>query len=152
MGIMSEIEVRARQEVELENYIMHVQIEGRMYDQLVYNHIIPSAVGYQNKLIKNVLGIKEVYGKEHKKLSEGQSAIIKSIAEHLSALKENTDRMINARKKANKLIDTNKKAAVYCNNVKPIFDIIRLHCDKLEQLVDNQVWPLTKYQELLFAN
>ncbi|QCX00864.1 glutamine synthetase type III [Aggregatimonas sangjinii] len=150
MKVMSETEVRARQEVELEAYIMHVQIEGRVYGQLVYNFVIPSAVDYQNKLLTNVLGMKDVYGAAHKKLSEGQLAIIESIAEHLTDLKKKTDIMTDARRKANKLTDSHKKALAYCNDVKPYFEEIRLNCDKLEKLVDNKVWPLTKYQELLF--
>lgn len=150
MNVMSEIEVRARQEVELEAYIMHVQIEGRVFDQLIYNHIIPAVVGYQNTLISNVLGMKDIYGAAHKKLAAVQLTIIEAIAEHLTALKKKTDTMTDARRKANKLSDSRKKATAYCNDVKPNFDEIRLHCDKLEQLVDNQVWPLTKYQELLF--
>ena len=150
MNVMSETEVRARQEVELEAYIMHVQIEGRVFNQLVYNHIIPAAIEYQNKLIKNVLGMKDIYGAAHKKLSEGQLILIDTIANHLSILKKKTDVMTDARRKANKLTDNHKKAMAYCNDVKPFFDEIRVHCDKLEQLVDNQIWPLTKYQELLF--
>ncbi len=151
MKVMSETEVRARQEVELEAYIMHVQIEGRVYGQLVYNYIIPAVVGYQSALISNVLGMKDIYGAAHKKLSEGQLTIIETLAEELKALQKKTDIMTDARRKANKLTDSHKKALAYCNDVKPYFDDIRMHCDTLEQLVDNQVWPLTKYQELLFV-
>lgn len=150
MKVMSEIEVKARQEVELEAYILHVQIEGRVLNELVYGHIIPAAIEYQNTLIQNVLGLKEIYGAAHKKLSEGPSNIIEQMAEHLVTLKKNTDAMTEARKKANKLTDSHKKAVAYAENVKPYFDEIRYHCDKLEQLVDDQVWPLTKYRELLF--
>ncbi|MGB5666285.1 MAG: glutamine synthetase III [Maribacter sp.] len=151
LNVMSEIEVRARQEVELEAYIMHVQIEGRVFNELVYSYIIPAAVEYQNKLIKNVIGLKDIYGAAHKKLSDGQSGIIEQIAEHLAALKKKTDAMVEARKKANVMTDSNKKAYAYCENVKPFFDEIRYHCDKLERLVDDQLWPLTKYRELLFV-
>lgn len=150
MKVMSEIEVKARQEVELEAYILHVQIEGRVLNELVYSHIIPAAIEYQNTLIQNVLGLKEIYGAAHKKLSEGQSNIIELMAEHMVTLKRKTDAMTDARKKANKLTDSHKKAFAYAENIKPYFDEIRYHCDKLEQLVDNQVWPLTKYRELLF--
>ena len=150
MEVMSETEVRARQEVELDTYILSVQIEGRMYDQLIYNHVMPATIDYQNKLIENVLGMKDIYGPAYKKLSAGQLTIIEAIAEHLMVLKKKVDLMIDARKKANQLTDSHKKAAAYCNDVKPYFDEIRKHCDKLEQLVDNRIWPLTKYQELLF--
>ena len=151
MGVMSETEVRARLEVELEAYILHIQIEGRVFNDLVYSQVIPSAIGYQNKLIKNVLGMKEIYGAAHMPFSNGPLSIIEQIAEHIAALKKKTDAMTDARKKANKLMDTHKKAFAYCENVKPYFDEIRMHCDKLEQLVDNQSWPLTKYRELLFV-
>ena len=151
MKVMSEVEVRARYEVELEAYIMHIQIEGRVYDELVYSLVIPAAIRYQNLLIKNVLGLKEIYGAAHSGLTSGQSSIIEQIAEHVSDLKKKTDAMTDARRKANKLNDSDKKATAYCENVRPYFDDIRLHCDKLEQLVDNGEWPLTKYRELLFA-
>lgn len=150
MKVMSEIEVKARQEVELEAYILHLQIEGRVLNELVYGHIIPATIEYQNLLIQNVLGLKEIYGAAHKKLSEGQSNIIEQMAEHMVTLKKKTDGMTEARKKANKLNDSQKKAVAYAENVKPYFDEIRFHCDKLEQLVDDQVWPLAKYRELLF--
>ncbi len=150
MNVMSEIEVKARQEVELENYIMYLQIEGRVFNELVYNHIIPSAIEYQNIVIKNVIGLKEIYGVVHKELAVGQLNILEQIAEHILALKKKTDAMTSTRKSANKLSDTYKKATAYCENVKPYFDEIRYHSDKLEQLVGDQIWPLTKYRELLF--
>ncbi len=150
MKVMSETEVRARQEIDLENYIMHLQIEGRVYNELVYGFIIPAAVAYQNTLIKNVSGLKEIYGAAHQNFSEGQLSMIEEIAQHLVGLKKMTDAMTDARKKANGQKDIKKKATAYCNNVKPYFDEIRQHSDKLEKLIDNQLWPLTKYRELLF--
>lgn len=151
MGVMSETEVRARQDIELEAYVRHLQIEGRVLDELVYNHVIPAAIEYQNILIKNVLGLKDIYGAAHKNLSDGQSGIIEQIAESLVSLKKNEDAMVDARKRANKLTDTQKKAFGYCDNVKPYFEEIRKHCDILEQLVDDRLWPLAKYRELLFV-
>ncbi|WP_298501567.1 glutamine synthetase III [uncultured Maribacter sp.] len=148
--VMSEVEVKARQEVELDTYILHLQIEGRVLNELVYNHIIPAAIEYQNKLMQNVIGLKDIYGAAHKKLADGQLTILEEIAEHMVSLKKLTDNMTDARKKANKLKESAKKANAYCENVKPYFDEIRYHCDKLEQLIDNQLWPLTKYRELLF--
>ncbi|MFT4833163.1 MAG: glutamine synthetase [Psychroserpens sp.] len=150
MNVMSEVEVRARQEVELEAYILHLQIEGRMYNEIVYNYLIPAAITYQNKLIKNVMGLKDIYGAAHKSFTEGQLSIIENIAENISALKKKTDDMTEARKSANVLKDVNKKAFAYCDNVRPYFEEIRNHCDKLERMVDDQLWPLTKYRELLF--
>lgn len=150
MDVMSEVEVKARQEVELEAYIFHIQIEGRVFNEIVNNHILPSAIAYQNKLIENVTGLKEIFGAAHKKLSDGQLTIIEQIAEHIAEVKKKTDAMTDARRNANTIVDINKKARAYCDNVRPYFDAIRYHCDKLEQLVDNQIWPFTKYRELLF--
>lgn len=150
MKVMSEVEVAARKEVELETYIFQLQIEGRVYNELVYSYVIPAAITYQNNLIKNVMGLKDIYGAAHKKLTDGQLAIIEQIAEHIADLKKQTDMMTDARRSANKLKDINKKAYAYCDNVKPYFDKIRTHCDKLESVMDNNLWPLTKYRELLF--
>jgi len=150
MQVMSEIEVRARQEVDLENYILQTQIEGRVFNELVNTHIIPAAIQYQNSVIENVKGLKEVVGASYKKLAEGQLAILEEISLHLGATKKKSEAMIVARKKANGIQDIHKKAQAYCNDVKPFFDDIRYHCDKLEQLVDDQSWPLAKYRELLF--
>ena len=150
MNVMSEVEVRARQEVELEAYILHLQIEGRMYNEIAYNYVIPAAITYQNMLIKNVMGLKDIYGAAHKSFTEGQLSIIENIAENVSALKKKTDAMTEARKSANALKDVNKKAFAYCDNVRPYFEEIRNHSDKLERMIDDQLWPLTKYRELLF--
>ena len=151
MNVMSEVEVAARKEVELETYIMNIQIEGRIFTELVYNHIVPAVIGYQNKLIENVIGLKEIYGAAHKGLAEGQLNIIEKIAGHLTELKKKTDAMVDARRKANVIKDTDKKALAYCENVRPYFEEIRSHCDRLERMVDDQLWPLTKYRELLFV-
>ncbi len=151
MGVMSEVEVRARQEVELDTYIMHVQIEGRVFNEIIYNHVIPAAIEYQGMIVSNVSGLKEIYGAGHKKLSEGQLTIIEQIAKHVEALKLKTDAMVEERKKANLIEDSNTKAYAYSEKVKPYFEDIRYHCDKLERLVDDRLWPLTKYRELLFV-
>lgn len=150
MHVMSEVEVKARQEVELEAYIMHLQIEGRVLNELVYNFVIPSVIDYQSKVIKNVIGLKELYGAGHVKMTAGQLDIIQKVSQHMKILKEKTDTMIDARKSANKLNDSLKKATEYSERVKSHFEEIRYHCDKLEQLVADQDWPLTKYRELLF--
>jgi len=150
MKVMSEVEIAARKEVELETYIFQIQIEGRVYNELVYSYIIPAAIKYQNQIIKNVIGLKDIYGAAHKKLSDGQLSIIEQIAEHIAAIKSLTDKMTDARRSANKLKDIDKKAFAYCDNVKPYFEQIRNHSDKLESLMDNNIWPLTKYRELLF--
>jgi glutamine synthetase len=97
------------------------------------------------------LGLKEIYGASYTKHAESQLRIIEQITEHLETLKSKTDAMVEERKKANKMTDTHKKAYAYCEQVKPYFEEIRYHSDKLERLVDDQLWPLTKYRELLFV-
>ena len=148
--VMSEVEVMARKEVELETYILQTQIEGRVFNEMMYNFVIPAAISYQNKIIENVTGLKEIYGAAYKKYAEDLLSIIEQISEHVVQIKKKTDEMTEARKRANNLVDVNKKAFAYCDNVKPYFEEIRYHCDKLEQLIDNATWPLAKYRELLF--
>ncbi len=150
MEVMSEVEIMARKEVELETYILQTQIEGRVFNELIYNFIIPAAVSYQNILIENVSGLKDIYGAAYKKFAEELLSVIEQISEHLVEIKKKTDRMTDARKRANNMTDVNKKAFAYCDDVRPYFEDIRYHCDKLEQLTDNEIWPLAKYRELLF--
>ena len=150
-GILTKEEVHARYEIELEEYMMKIQIEGRVLGDIATNHVIPTAIRYQNTLIENVSGLKDIFGTGFKKLAKEQMDIITDISERINAIKTNVDAMINERKKANKMTDEAKKAKAYCEKVKPYFDEIRLHCDKLEMTVDDELWPLTKYRELLFT-
>jgi glutamine synthetase len=151
MGVMNKIESEARYEIEMEEYVLHIQIEGRVLGDIARNHIVPTAVKYQNILIENVKGLKEIYGDGFKKLAKEQLNLIEEISSHIEAINSNVTKMTNERKKANQLEDLDKKATTYCLKVKPIFDEIRYHCDKLELLVDDEIWPLTKYRELLFT-
>lgn len=151
LGIMSKVEIEARHEIEVEEYAMHIQIEGRVLGDIARNHVIPTAIRYQNILIENVQGLKDIYGKDFKKLAGEQMRLIKEISGHIENINKDITAMINARKKANKMEDAEKRAFEYCNKVKPFFDEIRYHCDKLELLVDDEIWPLTKYRELLFT-
>ncbi|WP_420400445.1 glutamine synthetase III [Flagellimonas sp.] len=151
MDVLSEVELKAHQEVELDAYILHVQIEGRVLSEMVYNHIIPAAVNYQNSLLTNVQGLKEIYGAVYNKVAESQLNILEQIGEHLAEIKKQTDEMTAARRRANGLSTINKKAQAYCNDVRPYFESIREQSDKLEKLVSDEVWPFTKYRELLFA-
>ena len=112
---------------------------------------MPTAVRYQNILVENVRGLKEIYGASFKKVAQEQLNLIESISSHIDSINSNVTAMIEERKKANKEIDIDKKANHYCVKVKPFFDDIRYHCDKLELLVDDELWPLTKYRELLFT-
>ena len=151
MNVMNKIEIDARYEVELEEYIMRVQIESRVLGDISKNHVVPTAIGYQNALIKNVTGLKDIFGKDFEMYASEQIKLIKKISEHIEAIHSKVDNMINARKKANVIEDIEAKAEAYCFKVKPFFDDIRYHCDKLELMVDDELWPLTKYRELLFT-
>jgi len=151
LGVMNRVESEARYEIEMEDYVMRIQIEGRVLGDIARNHIVPVAVRYQNILIENVKGLKEIYGKDFKKFGQEQLNLIEDISEHIASINSDVTLMINERKIANKIGEIDKKADAYCNKVKPIFDDIRYHCDKLELLVDDEIWPLTKYRELLFT-
>ena len=151
LGIMNKIESEARYEIEMEEYVLRIQIEGRVLGDIARNHIVPTAVKYQNVLIGNVKGLKEIYGTGFKKHAKEQMVLIEEISEHIESINSNVTKLINARKTANTISDIEKKALDYCHKVKPIFDDIRYHCDKLELLVDDELWPLTKYRELLFT-
>ena len=151
LGIMSKVEIEARHEIQVEEYAMRIQIEGRVLGDVARNHVIPTAIRYQNILIENVQGLKEIYGTEFKKIAKEQMDLIERISNHIAKINKGITDMINERKKANKIDDSEKRAFAYCDNVRPYFDEIRYHCDKLELLVDDELWPLTKYRELLFT-
>jgi glutamine synthetase len=151
LNIMNHVEVEARYEIELEEYTKKIQIEGRVLGDIARNHIIPTAIRYQNTLIENVRGLKEIFGKDFEKIAKEQIVLIKEISLHIEGINTNVLAMIEARKKANALADAQKMAEMYCDKVKPFFEIIREHCDKLELMVDDEVWTLTKYRELLFT-
>ena len=151
MHVMNHIEVEARYEIELEEYTKKIQIEGRVLGDIARNHVIPTAIKYQNTLIENVKGLKEIFGDDFKKIGKEQIVLIKEISEHIEGINTKVEEMTEARKKANVLTDAQKMAEMYCDTVKPHFEEIREHCDKLELLVDNETWTLTKYRELLFT-
>ena len=151
LGIMNHVEVEARYEIELEEYTKKIQIEGRVLGDIARNHVIPTAIRYQNTLIENVRGLKEIFGKDFEKIAREQIILIKEISAHIEGINSNVEKMTEARKKANALTSAEKMAQSYCDVVKPYFEIIRDHCDKLELLVDDEVWTLTKYRELLFT-
>lgn len=151
MKVMSKVETKARYEIEVEEYTMRIQIEARVLGDIAGNHVIPTAVRYQNMLIKNVSGLKEIFGKDFEKHAIQQIQLIKRISEHIEGIHSKVDMLINTRKKANKIEDIEAKAQVYCSKIKPFFIDIRYHCDKLELMIDDELWPLTKYRELLFT-
>ena len=145
-GVLNEIEIQARHEIMLENYIMKVQIEARVIGDLALNHIIPTAIIYQNKLIQNANGLK---GLEIN--AEDIIETIQDLSNHINMIKKLTNEMVEERKKVNKMEDSRTRAIAYCDQVKAkYFDQIRYSVDKLELLVDDEDWPLVKYRELLF--
>jgi glutamine synthetase len=150
-SVLSDREMKARYEISLENYIKKLQIESRVMGDLATNHIIPTAIRYQNTLIENVKGLQEVLdNKTFVRLSNNQLLNIKEISEHISIIRTLVNDMIDARKVANKIESIDGMAESYKSNVLPFFDKIRYHVDKLEFLVDDELWPLPKYRELLF--
>jgi len=151
MDVMSEIEIKARHEIELDEYSLRIQIEGRVLGDIALNHVVPTAVNYQNTLIKNVKGLKEIFGKEFESIAKDQIDLIRKISEHIGVITSKTNAMIEERKKANVMEEAEEKAITYCEKVKPYFDKIRYHCDKLELMVDDELWPLAKYREMLFT-
>lgn len=151
LNVMNRVESEARYEIEMEEYILRIQIESRVLGDIARNHVVPIAIRYQNTLIENVSGLKEVYGAGFKKLAKEQMSLIEQISGHIEIINTKITQMIDARKSANNIDELEKKADDYCFKVKPFFEEIRYHSDKLELLVDDEIWPLTKYRELLFT-
>ena len=150
-GVMTRKELEARNEVKWETYTKKIQIEARVLGDLVMNHIVPVATEYQSKLIDNVFKMKGLFAEdEAASLSAENIALIKKIAEHTSYIKEHVDAMVAARKVANKVADEREKAIAYHDTIAPMLEQIRYHIDKLELIVDDQMWTLPKYRELLF--
>lgn len=147
-GVFTKREALARHEILLDNFYKKLQIEARVIGELAINILIPAALTYQSRLIENVRGLKDI-GLD-KSTYVAQLDIINKIAEHINGLKQNVDDMINERKKANKVEDLRERAIDYDEKVKSYFAPIRFHADKLETLVDDSLWPLPKFRELLF--
>ncbi len=149
LGIMNEVEIKARYEIEIEAYIKKIQIESRVLGDIARNHIIPTAIDYQNTVIANVQGLKAIYEDDYLSLAKEQVALIKDISTYVAAINQAITKMTVARKLANKksIID---RANAYCLEVLPFLTLIRKDCDKLELLITDELWPLPKYRELLF--
>ena len=151
LGVMNKVEIEARHEIEIEEYTLRVQIEARVFGDIARNHVIPTALKYQNTLIENVKGLKDIYGTSFKKHAAEQLILIEDISARVAAINSGVTNLINQRKEANLINDAEAKADSYCYKVKPYFDTIRYHCDKLELLIDDEIWPMPKYRELLFT-
>lgn len=152
MNVLTPRELEARQEIEFESYILKIQIEARLMGDLVQTHIIPAVVEYQNRLLSNIQGIMSALGdKAGKEAAAAQIELVTKISMHLNKMKATCDTMLQARKDANKIEHAEEKAVAYCDKVKVYFDEIRYHADKLELLVDDELWPLPKFREMLFT-
>ncbi len=151
-GIFTNKELESRVEVEYEKFTKKVQIEARVLGDLAINHIVPTAIKYMTTLIENVKGLKEVFtDKEFEHLAGSRKELIVTLSDHINEIRKLVYDMIEERKKANVIEDEYKKAIAYEKKVKPYLDDIREHIDKLELIVDDEMWPLPKYRELLFT-
>ena len=151
-GIFSQKELDSRVEVEYEKFIKKVQIQARVLGDIAINHILPTAINYMTSLIENVRGLKDIFSEnEFKKLAGARKEMIVNISNHISAIKNLVNDMIEERKKANVIEDLYKRSIAYERNVKPYLEEIRDHIDRLELVIDNEMWPLPKYRELLFT-
>ena len=152
LNILTPREIEARQEIEFENYVLKLQIEARIMNDIAQSHILPAVVTYQNKLIQNAQGLISVLGdKEGKLAAKSQIELISEISLHLNGMKSKCDQMLEARKIANEIEHIEDRAIEYCDKVKIYFEEIRYHADKLELLVDDELWPLPKFREMLFT-
>ena len=150
-GVMTRKELEARNDVKWETYTKKIQIEARVLGDLAMNHIIPVATEYQSKLINNVYKMKELFPAEKaSQLSAENMKLIEEIARRTIFITEHVNAMVEARKVANKIESEREKAIAYHDTIAPMLEEIRYHIDKLELIVDNQMWTLPKYRELLF--
>ncbi|MGC6532994.1 MAG: glutamine synthetase III [Flavobacteriales bacterium] len=151
-NVFSHEELEARQEIAYEDYVMKRQIEARITGDIAQNHIIPTALRYQNTLIQNVQGLQNILpAKDAKKASATQVKLITDISDHVNGMKEKVDSMLEQRRKADGMANLAKRSAAYGKTIKPLMDEIREHADQLEMLVDDAMWPLPKLREILFT-
>ena len=150
-GVLNKAELEARTEIKQETYTKKVQIEARIFGDLCLNHIIPVATRYQSQLIDNVGKVRGIFAEEEAAaLNANNIKLIRSISEHSRFITENVDKLIEARRVANRIPDQREKAIAYHDTVAPLLESIRTHVDELELIVDDELWPLPKYREMLF--
>ena len=149
-GVLSQSEINARVEVQEETYVKKLQIEARVLGDICLNHVIPAAVAYQDILIKSIQGCKEIFGEEYKHLCKADIETYRKIAAYINTLSEDTQALVEARKKANRITDMAQRALSYSTEVMEQMARVRNSADNLEMLVDDALWPLPKYRELLF--
>ena len=150
LGVLTPDEVEARFEVLNETYVKKLQIEARVIGDICLNHVIPAAVKYQNLLIENVRGVKEIFGDEYKTLCSSEFATLKKISSYINDISRDVEELVESRKRANRIADIAQRAKVYSREVKSYMDKVRYSADHLEMIVDDEMWPLPKYRELLF--
>ena len=150
LGVLAPNEVQARFEILNETYVKKLQIEARIIGDMCLNHVIPAAVKYQNVLIENVNGIREIFGKGYLEFCSAEIETLKKISKYINSISVYVERLVEARKKANKVEDMAERAKMYSHEVKDMMDIVRENADKLEMLIDDEMWTLPKYRELLF--
>jgi glutamine synthetase len=150
-NVLNERELHARFEIRNEIYVKKVQIESRVLGDLAINHIVPTALSYQNVLISNVTGLKELFPNEYAEMAETQLQSIRKIAEHVKEIRHLVKDMVDKRKDVNAIVDYSQRAQAYSKIIRPFLEDIRYHIDKLELIVDDELWPLPKYRELLFV-
>jgi glutamine synthetase len=151
LGVMTKKELEARNEVKWEIYTKKIQIEARVLGDLSMNHIIPVATQYQSQLLRNVEHMSSVFPKvKADRLNARNLKLVEELAERSATIETLVEELVEARKTANKIADLHQKAIAYHDTIAPMFDKIRYHIDKLELIVDDSLWPLPKYRELLF--
>ena len=150
LGVLAPNEVEARFGILNETYVKKLQIEARVMGDICLNHVIPAAVKYQNILIENVKGMKDIFGEDYYELCSSEIETLKKISNYINSVSVDVDALVNARKKANVIEDIAVRAKIYSHEVKGMMDKVRESVDNLEMLIDDEMWPLPKYRELLF--
>ncbi len=150
MGVLAKNEIEARYEILNETYIKKLQIEARVMGDMCLNHVIPAAVKYQNALIANVKGMKDIFGDEALNLCSSQMETLRKLSVYINELSADVEQLIEERRMANRIEDMSQRAKVYSRNVKNMMDKVRYNADHLERVIDDEIWPLPKYRELLF--
>ena len=150
LGVLAPNEVEARFEVLTEKYVKKLHIEARVIGDICLNHVLPAAIRYQNILIENVKGVKDVFGEEFRELCASEVSTLKKISMFINRMSSDVEALVEARKHANRIEDIAERAKVYSHEVKNLMDKVRDSADHLEMLVDDEMWPLPKYRELLF--
>lgn len=151
LSVLTKNEIESRNEVRYEQYFLQIQIEARVLGEMILNQVIPAAIKYQKTLSDNIINLKSIYGDKHKELAKEQILLTETLSNHINTCAKLVVEMIDTRKKLNKIEDSKERSKKYNTEVKPYFDKIRYHADKLEFFIDDQLWPLPKYREMLIS-